>query len=82
MWILGQVAKIKIFVIILYLLLKNKNKDTHYKYTWYTNKTYSALFSGTIVIFSRSIQETEWINIQIKHYIDLFLLKQLYLFQS
>ncbi len=30
--------KIKIFVIILSLLLKNESKDTHYKYTQYTNK--------------------------------------------
>ncbi len=50
--------------------------------TWYRNKTNSALFSGTIGVFSRSIQEIEWINIQIKHYIDLFILKQLYIFVS
>ncbi len=71
-------VKIKVVVIILYLLLKNKNKDTHYKYTYYTNKTNSALFSGTTGIFSRNIKEIEWTNIKIKHYIDWFLLKQLY----
>ncbi len=49
-------AKIKIFVIILSLLFKNKNNDTHYKYTQYTDKTNSALFSGTV---SRCIQEIE-----------------------
>ncbi len=32
-------VKIKIVVIILSLLLKNERKDTHYKYTLYTNKT-------------------------------------------
>ncbi len=56
-------------------VIKNKKKDAHYKYT---NKTNSALFSGTIDIFSRSIQEIEWTNIKIKHYIDWFLLKPLY----
>ncbi len=35
-----------------------------------THKINSALFSGTIGIFSRSIQEIEWTNIKIKHYID------------
>ncbi len=40
--------KIKIFVIILSLLLKNENKDTHYKYTQYTNKINSVLFSGRL----------------------------------
>ncbi len=40
-------------------VIKNKNKDTHYKYTKYTNKTNSALFSGTLGVFSRSIQEIE-----------------------
>ncbi len=46
--------KIKIFFIILCLLLKNKNKDTHN-----IKQIKSALFSGTIGIFSRSIQEIE-----------------------
>ncbi len=32
-------------------------------------KTNSALFSSTIGVFSRSIQETEWRNIKIKLYI-------------
>ncbi len=45
--------KIKIFFIILCLLLKNKNKDTH------NIRIKPALFSGTIGIFSRSIQEIE-----------------------
>ncbi len=57
-------AKIKIFVIIL-SVIKNKKKDAHYEYTWYTNKTNSVLFSGTIGVFSRSIQEIDWTNIQI-----------------
>ncbi len=39
--------------------LKNKNKVTDYKYTYYTSKTNSALFPGTIDVFSRSFQETE-----------------------
>ncbi len=51
-------VKIKIFVIIFSLLLKNESKDTHYKYTYYTNKLNSVLFSGTVDVFS-SIQETE-----------------------
>ncbi len=29
----------------------------------------SVLFSGTIGVFSRSIQEIDWTNIKIKHYI-------------
>ncbi len=36
--------------------------------------------SGTIGIFSRNIQESEWTNIKIKRYIDWFLLNQLYYF--
>ncbi len=42
-----------VFFIILCLLLKNKNKDTH------NIQIKPALFSGTIGIFSRSIQEIE-----------------------
>ncbi len=73
-------AKIKIFVIILFVI-KNKKKVTHYKYTYDSNKTNSALFSGTIFIFSRrSIQVIESTNIKIKHFIEWFLLKQLYNF--
>ncbi len=53
---------------------KNKNKDTDYKYT---SKTNSALFPGTVDVFSRSIYETEWTNVKIKMYIDWFL-KPLY----
>ncbi len=53
----------KIFVIILALLLKNETKDTFYKYTQYSNKINSVLFSGTIGVFISSIQETELINI-------------------
>ncbi len=48
--------KIKIFFIILCLLLKNKNKDTH---NIQIKQIQPALFSGTIGIFSRSIQEIE-----------------------
>ncbi len=53
--------------IILCLLLKNKNKDTH---NIQITQIKSALFSGTIGIFSRSIQEIEGTNIKINHYID------------
>ncbi len=38
-------------------VIKNKNKDRHYKYTYYTNKTNSALFSGTIGVFSRAFKK-------------------------
>ncbi len=56
---------------------KNKNKDTDYKYTKYTSKTNSALFPGTIDVFSRSIQETDWTLVKVKMFIDWFL-KKLY----
>ncbi len=49
--------KIKIVVIILSLLLKNENKDTHYKYTYYTNKINRVLVSGTIGVFSRAFKK-------------------------
>ncbi len=29
-------------------VIKNENKDTHYKYTQYTNKINSVLFSGRL----------------------------------
>ncbi len=41
-------VKIKIFVIIFFFVIKNENKDTHYKYTQYTNKINSVLFSGSL----------------------------------
>ncbi len=56
---MGEDKNLFFIFVILSLLLKNENKDTHYKYTQYTNKINSVLFSGTIGVFRRSIQETE-----------------------
>ncbi len=56
------------------MFIKNKNKYTH------NIQIKPALFSATIGIFSRSIQEIELTNIKIIHYIDWFLLKQLHIF--
>ncbi len=61
-------AKIEICVIILSLLLKIRT-NIHITNTHNIQiKQTCALFSGTIGIFSRNIQEIELTNIKIKHY--------------
>ncbi len=38
-------------------VIENENKNTHYKYTEYTNKINRVLISGTIGVFSREFKK-------------------------
>ncbi len=44
----GKVGEDKDLCHYFFFVIKNENKDTHYKYTQYTNKIYSVLLSGRL----------------------------------